>query len=99
MRLQPAKRELREKKKARRQLVNSNYSCNSEFVFAPEERDVYSYERGRQDLAPSGSETRQRNLCRGRQDRLRSLYLRSFGVKEGPPGYRHLAPPGRSDEL
>src|SRR6266850_3340740 len=32
--------------------ANSTYKCNVELVFAPEERDVYSYRPTRKDLAP-----------------------------------------------
>lgn len=44
----------------------------NEFVFAPEERYVYSYDRVPSDLAPLGAKPEQRNLGRGRQKRLRS---------------------------
>jgi len=36
-------------------MVNSTYKCNSGIRFAPEERDVYSYERTGKALAPFGA--------------------------------------------
>jgi hypothetical protein len=65
-----------------------------EFVFAPEERDVYSYECTRKELAPLGAKPSAE--CLARQAKAIAL-LRSFGVNKGPLGYKHLAPMGRSD--
>jgi hypothetical protein len=36
-------------------MANSTYKCNSGLVFAPEERDVYSYERRSKEHAPLGA--------------------------------------------
>ena len=65
-----------------------------EFVFAPEERDVYSYERTPKDLAPLGAKPPAAEPL-PRQVKAIAL-LRSFGVKKNPLGYKHLAPLGRS---
>ena len=74
-------------------------SATVEFVFAPEERDVYSYECTRKDLAPLGAKPGSGTI--GEQAKAIAL-LRSFGVKKGSPGYKHLAPSapfGRSNYL
>ena len=66
-----------------------------EFVFAPEERDVYSYERTPKDLAPLGAKPGSRTFAEaGKAIAL----LRSPGVKRGPPGYKHLAPSGATQQ-
>jgi hypothetical protein len=58
-------------------------------VFAPEERNVYSYERTPKDLAPLGAKLGSRTF--GEASKAIAL-LRSFGVKKGLAGYKHLAP-------
>ncbi len=50
-------------------------SARVKFVFAPEERDVYSYECTRKDLAPFGAKPGNRTIGE-RQQRLRSLETR-----------------------
>ena len=64
-----------------------------EFVFAPEERDVYSYERAPKDLAPLGAKCGSGTFA-GQAKAI--ALLRSFDVRKGAPGYKHLAPLGRS---
>jgi len=49
------------------------------FVFAPEERDVYSYECTRKDLAPSGAKRDSETM--GQQAKAIAL-LRSFGERK-----------------
>jgi hypothetical protein len=72
----------------RRSRVNSSlYVPTVEFVFAPEERDVYSYERTPKDLAPLGAKPSSGTFTGAGKKRLRCLYLRSSGVKKGPPDY------------
>jgi hypothetical protein len=63
-----------------------------EFVFAPEERDVYSYERAPKDLAPLGAKPGSGTFAGAGKTDCAPPELRS----KGPPGYRHLAPLGRS---
>jgi hypothetical protein len=72
-----------------------NLSATVEFFFAPEERDVYSYEHTPKDLAPEERNPASRTLA-GQAKAI--ALLRSFGVKKGPPGYKHLAPLGRSNK-
>src|SRR5688500_16418196 len=67
-------------------------SATVEFVFAPEERDVYSYEHTFIDLAPSGAKPGSGTLAR--EVKAIALLL-SFGGEKRPPGYKHLAPLGR----
>ncbi|MEP6912660.1 MAG: hypothetical protein ABI923_07890, partial [bacterium] len=59
------------------------------------ERDVYSYERTPKDLAPLGAKPAAESLS-GQAKAI--ALLRSFGVKKGPPGYKHLAPLGRNEK-
>jgi hypothetical protein len=70
--------------------VNSTYKATVEFVFAPEERDVYSYERPPKDLAPLRAK---QNLRGSRQSGCAPTELQS---KQRPLGYKHLAPLGGS---
>jgi len=63
-------------------------------VFAPDERAVYSYE-ARPNLAPLGAKPGNPTFGRDRQRAI--ALLRSFEIKKGTPGYRHLAPLGRSE--
>lgn len=60
-----------------------------EIVFAPEERDVYSYERVPNDVAPLGAKAGRRTLAKESVALLRSLKS-----KKGSPGYKPLAPSG-----
>jgi hypothetical protein len=60
----------------------------SQFVFAPEERNVYSNEHNPKVLAPSGAKA-----ARVMKDDCAPPELKS---KERMAGYKHLAPPGRS---
>ena len=64
-----------------------------ELAFAPEERDVYSYERISTALAPLGAKpAAERN---GKE----KIIARSYGAfksKKRPSGYKHLAPLGRN---
>jgi len=64
-----------------------------EFVFAPEERDVYSYERTPKDLAPPGAKSGTGTFALA-QNAI--ALLRSFGVKIRTVSYKHLAPMGRT---
>ena len=61
----------------------------SELVFAPEERDVYSYAH-----IPNG-----RALLAERLPGKAIALLRSSKSQESQPGYKHLAPLGRGDKL
>src|SRR6266550_2003069 len=70
-------------------------SATVEFVVAPEERDVYSYERTPKGLAPLGAKPGSGTFTgAGNSD----CAPWSFGVKKRPPGYKHFAPLGRSDQ-
>lgn len=65
----------------------------SDFVFAPEERDVYSYSPTPKDLAPLGARPGGEIFAEpGKEVAL----PRSVGSIKSLPGYKHLAPPGRS---
>jgi hypothetical protein len=63
------------------------------------ERDVYSDERARKDLAPLGAKPVSGTIA-GASEAIALLW--SQGVKKESPGYKHLAPLGakrRSDIL
>jgi hypothetical protein len=51
-------------------------SATAEFAFAPEERDVYSYEFTRKDLAPLGAEPSSGTIDE------QAKRLRSYGASE-----------------
>ena len=70
-------------------------SATGEFVFAPEERDVYSYGHA-QESRSVRSATRQRNLCQRQPEAI--ALLRSFGAQKGPLSYKHLAPIGAKQQ-
>jgi hypothetical protein len=73
--------------------VNQLTSATAEFVFAPEERDVYCYERTLKDLDPVGAKLGSVNFARA--EAIGSYVVRS---NEKPLGYKHLAPLGQSDK-
>ncbi len=52
------------------------HSATVEFVFAPEERDVYSYERTPKYLAPLGAKSGSGTIGRGQRR------VRSYGASE-----------------
>jgi hypothetical protein len=62
-----------------------------EFVFVPEERDVYSYRPTPKDLTPLGAKFGSGRLPT--QAKAVAL-LRSFADQKRTAGYKHLAPNG-----
>ena len=67
-------------------------SSEDAVAFAPEERDVYSYERTAKGPRCVRSETRQQKIRRGRKNRLHSYG--TLGGKKVPSGYKRPAPSG-----
>ena len=67
-----------------------NLQVQVELAFAPEERDVYSYERTHYSLAPLGAKPASATNA-PRQAKAGAL-LRSFGVKKGPLAI-NISPP------
>jgi hypothetical protein len=52
-----------------------------EFVFAPEERDVYSYERTRKDLAPLGAKPGSATIAEAHMGDCAPMELRRVSMK------------------
>src|SRR5205814_7711335 len=67
-----------------------NQLTSTIILFAPSERDVYSYEQTPKYLAPLGAKP-----SRSGEAEAIAL-LRSSGLKQESSGYEHLAPQGRS---
>ena len=66
-----------------------------QLVFAPEERDVCSYERTHRSLAPLGAKLDSGTNAEAGQGGCAPTQLRS---KERTASYKYLAPTGRSDK-
>ena len=73
--------------------VNSTYKSTAEFDFAPEERDVYSYERLQNDLAPLGAKPGSGTTAEASK---RNSAPTEVTGKKKIAGYKHLALTGRS---
>jgi hypothetical protein len=85
-------RQLTDGFRLRVEMLNSTKSATVEFVFAPEERDVYRYRPTLRGLAPLGAKPG----CGRLPTHAKAVaLLRSAGSKTRTASYKHLAPMGR----